>query len=298
MHPIRSVMAATDFSPHASMACGRAALVAAEHEAALQLVHVMKQEGLTTLRDWFAPGRDLQAAVAAQAEMQLAASAKQVLDQRGIGANAILRMGQPLEELNAASASADLLVLGSRGNHSLADMAMGTTADRLLRTASRPLLVVRTAPVESYRRVLVLVDFSPASEAAVQAALRLAPRAAIRLLHAFDLPFEGKLRIAGVKEQEIEACRAQFKQRAMEQFRLLLARTGAGERATISIEEGDVRLQFLRVINEFRPDLVAIGKQGQNFISDLLLGSVTRIVLAEAPCDVLVVPRGAQDQSR
>ncbi|MDB5898526.1 MAG: bifunctional protein : transcriptional regulator, AraC family [Ramlibacter sp.] len=293
MTPIRSIIAATDFSQHASTACARAALVAAEHGAALELVHVLEQEGLTTLRDWLAPKRDYRAAIAEQAEMLLAATAKQVLDEQGISARPNLRSGRPLQELNAAAASADLLVLGDRGGHLLRAAAIGTTADRLLRTATRPLLVVKTAPTASYRRVLVLVDFSPASDAAVQAALRVAPRATIRLLHAVDLPFEGKLRIAGVGQQEIEDYRRQYRQRAMEQFRLLLARGETGDRVTIAVEEGDVRLQFVRAVEEWQPDLVAIGKQGQDLLSDLFLGSVTRIVLAEAPCDVLVVPAGA-----
>lgn len=297
MHPIRSLVAATDFSQRAVLASARAAMLAAEHGAGLQLVHVMEQEGLTALRDWLAPGNDLRATLADQAEIQLAASARQILDEWGVGAETILREGQSLRELNAASASADLLVLGDHGNHGLRDAAIGTTADRLLRTATRPLLVVRTAAITNYRRVLVLVDFSAASDAAVRAALQIAPQAAIRLLHAFDMPFEGKLRVAGVGAQQIDAWRAQGKQRALEQFQLLLARTDAGTRTTISIEEGDVRLQFLRAVEEFRPDLMVIGKQGQGFMSDLLLGSVTRIALAEAPCDVLVVPRGAQGES-
>jgi nucleotide-binding universal stress UspA family protein len=79
----------------------------------------------------------------------------------------------------------------------------------------------------------------------------------------------------------------------MEQFRRLPAATEAGGRVSIAIEDGDVRLQFLRAVEEWQPDLVAIGKQGQGFGSDLFLGSLTRIVLAESPCDVLVVPKGA-----
>jgi nucleotide-binding universal stress UspA family protein len=293
MIPIRSVLAATDFSQHALAACARAALVAAEHAAELQLVHVLEQKGLTALRDWLAPGRDFEVAMAEQAQMLLAAAARQILDQRGIAARTSVRLGQPLQELNAASLDADLLVLGDRGSHLLRDAAIGTTADRLLRTAAKPLLVVKIPPQASYRRVLVLVDFTPSADAAVMAALRLAPGAAVRLVHAVELPFEGKLRVAGVADEEIERHRWHAKQRAMEQFRLLLERGEAGERASIAIEEGDVRLQFLRAVEEWRPDLVAIGKQGQGLLSDLFLGSVTRIVLAEAPCDVLVVPKGA-----
>jgi nucleotide-binding universal stress UspA family protein len=294
MATIRSVLAATDFSQPAALASARAALVAAEHGARFQLVHVVEQQALVALRDWLAPGRDLRAAVAEQAEMQLAAAARQLLDAWGVQPQTSLLTGQPLQEIQAAAAQADLLVLGGRGDHFVRDVTIGTTADRLLRCAATPLLVVKAAPTASYGRVLVLVDFSPASQAALEAAARVAPGAALRLLHAFDLPFEGKLRVAGVGEEQIEHYRAQGRQEAMEQFRRMLDGNPAGERATLAIEHGNVRLEFLRAVEEFRPDLVAIGKQGQGFLSDLLLGSVTRIVLAEAGCDVLVVPRAAQ----
>jgi nucleotide-binding universal stress UspA family protein len=290
---MRCVVAATDFSQHSMMAGARAARLAAESAAELRLVHVLEQEGLTVLRDWLAPGRDLQAAVATQARMLLDATARQLFDAHGVQAQTSVRSGQPLDELDDAARAADLLVLGDRGNHVLRDAAIGTTADRLLRTAARPLLVVKVEPVARSARVLVLVDFSPASEAAVAAALRLAPQANLRLLHAVGLPFEGKLRLAGVADEEIEGYRWHAKQRALEQFRQLLARTGAGERVSIAIEEGDVQQRFRQAMDDWRPDLVATGKQGQGLLSDLFLGSVTRMVLAEAPCDVLVVPQGA-----
>lgn len=295
MIPIRSVLAATDFSQQALGAGARAALLAAEHGAELKLVHVLEQEGLASLRDWLAPGRDLRAAITEQAQMQLAAAAGQLRDQGGVQAQPLVRVGQPLQQINAAAADADLLVLGDHGNHAWRDLAIGTTADRLLHTATRPLLVVRKPPVAAYARVLVLADFSAASETAIRAALRLAPRAAIRLLHAYGLPYEGKLRIAGVAEEDVERYRSLERQHATEQLRLMLADIEGSGRVETCVEQGDVRIEFLRAMKEYQPDLVAIGKQGQGFVSDLLLGSVTRMVLAQAQCDVLVVPRGAQD---
>ena len=37
-----------------------------------------------------------------------------------------------------------------------------------------------------------------------------------------------------------------------------------------------------------RCDLVVIGKQGDNALENLLIGSVTRQVIAKAECDVLI----------
>ena len=57
----------------------------------------------------------------------------------------------------------DLVVLGFRGRHCFRDVFLGTTAERVVRKGDRSVLVVRNRPEEAYRRVLVAVDFSPAS---------------------------------------------------------------------------------------------------------------------------------------
>lgn len=50
---------------------------------------------------------------------------------------------------------------------------------------------------------------------------------------------------------------------------------------------------------ELSSDLVVIGKHGSHVVEELLLGSVTKQVLAESQCDVLVIcdPREAPDES-
>lgn len=296
MKTVRSVLAATDFSEDAAHAAKRAAMIAAEHSAELILLHVVDPTGLTSLKEFLGGALDVRAAVLFQAEMALGELANKLFQEHRIRVNRALRVGSPFLELSQAAAVADVLVLGARGSHPLLHVAVGTTTDRLLRKATQPLLVVKTAPLATYRRVLVLVDFSASSEAALRAALRLAPRAAIHLLHTFDVPHEGKLRIAGVSEDEIINYRARERQRALEKSQLLLSSVQADrDRIDFAIEHGDIRVQARLTVEEVRPDLIAVGKQGQSLVQDLFLGSVTRTILAEAQCDVLVFPTGAQD---
>ena len=68
-------------------------------------------------------------------------------------------------------------MLGARGAGFVRRIALGTTAERLLRTTRRPLLVVKQKAHERYRRVLVPVDFSPSSAQALALARRVAPDA-------------------------------------------------------------------------------------------------------------------------
>lgn len=297
MNRLGSVLAATDFSEDAARAASRAALLAAEHKAELILLHVLDASGLNALKQWLGGATDIGAGMALQAQATLGELAGQLRQQHGVQGAQDVRTGAPFLELSQAAATADLLVLGARGSHPL-QMNVGTTTDRLLRKATRPLLVVKTAPLTAYRQVLVLVDFSESSQAALHAAVLLAPGAAIHLLHTFEVPFEGRLRLAGVSEHEIVQYRIRERERAVVQMHLLLSKVQADrERIGFTIEQGDVAVQARALMRDSRPDLVAVGKQGRSLFQDLFLGSVTRAMLAEASCDVLVLPGAAQDRA-
>jgi nucleotide-binding universal stress UspA family protein len=59
------------------------------------------------------------------------------------------------------ASAADVLVLGARGAGFMRHLLLGSTAERMLRRTSRPMLVVERPPQGPYRRLLVAVDFPP-----------------------------------------------------------------------------------------------------------------------------------------
>lgn len=295
MNDVRKIVAATDFSLHADKAVHRAAMVAEELDAGIELLHVVDPAGFTTVRDWLDPSLDLGATAVAQAREGLERLAQQFVVGKTM-ASATIRVGSPLQEVLAAVQDADLLVLGVRGSHPVRDFVLGTTADRLLRKSNKPLLVVRASSTRPYRRVLAPVDFSDASLAAVRAALAVAPKASLLLFNVFDLGYEGKLQLAGVSEADIFHYRARARQESLARLHEFAASLGSvGGRVSIEVDHGDVALLLASKAEQMGADLVAIGKQGQSLVEDVLLGSVTRHMLADAPCDVLVVPRPAID---
>jgi nucleotide-binding universal stress UspA family protein len=206
-----------------------------------------------------------------------------------------LARGAVVDALSRAAAGYDLLVLGAQGQHPVRDFALGSTAERLLRRVHRPVLVVRGQPARGYRQALVPVDFSADSRAALALAAGLAPRAELNVLHAFEVPFEGKMRFAGVAEERILHYRRAARQDARAQMDELLAGPGlpAG-RLTRHIAHGYAPALIARAAQDLGADLVAIGKHGTSALEDLLLGSVTLHTLASARCDVLVVPAKAR----
>jgi nucleotide-binding universal stress UspA family protein len=223
------------------------------------------------------------------AELSLAEIVSGVAAARPHRVSALLRTGSLVDEILSAVAQADMLVLGARGSNPLRDFIVGTTAERLLRKCGKPALIVKQPAAAPYQRVLVPVDFSADSDAALETALALAPEADIHLLHAFDVPFEGKLRMAGVPGDEINAYRIRARNLANGKLHALKQPLEEkGRYVRICVEYGDPYTLILEKEKEIRADLIAIGKHGQSVLEELFLGSVTRHVLSDAACDVLV----------
>lgn len=91
-------------------------------------------------------GSKMGAAAHAAAERQLAHTVQELLHRR-LRARGLLRPGAPDEEiLNAAETErAGLIVMGTHGRKGIAQMVMGSVAERVVRSATCPVLTVRAA---------------------------------------------------------------------------------------------------------------------------------------------------------
>lgn len=286
-----TVMAGTDFSECAGHAAHRAALLAAELGTTLTLLHVVNRSFLAKLYDLFVSHEQAEQALTVNAARMLDEQAAELRTRIGVGDSLALQpkvtLGNTHDELLAGSSTAALMVLGAHGDNPLRDLLFGSTAERLLRHAAQPVLVVRREPRGPYRRVLVPSDFSPASVAAFDLVERFAPGAALTVVHAFDVPFEGKLRFAGVPEESIKAHRERAHREALAKLATLDAKKGNPRLPSIVEPQHPVQL-ILEAEKSRDADLIVIGRQGQSMVEEALLGSVARRVLSDAQCDVLV----------
>lgn len=291
MTPLGPILAATDFSAPARHATDRAARLAHESGAALTLMHVISGGALQELRRWLGPGHALEQRLHDDARRQLAALVAELRAGRHLSARAVDASGAVPDEIvrEADAMDAALLVLGARGAGFMRRLVLGSTSERLLRRTTRPLLVVRQTPHERYRRALVAVDFSPWSARALALARLAAPHARLTLFHAFQVPFEEKLRFAGVDAATIDHYRQRSRTDATQRLHALAADVGLRPGDWQScIVEGDASLGIVEHEQDKDCDLVVMGKHGQSATEELLLGSVSKHVLAEGSCDVLV----------
>ena len=280
------LVAATDFSSDAGNAVRRAALLAAQQGAELELLHVVSRRALESVREWVRTPVDVADRLVEDTRRLLEQAAASL----GTPATARVAVGDVLEEIVASASGAALLVVGARGLNPLRDALVGTTAEHLLRRCRCPVLVVRTAAREPYRNVLAAIDLLPGSGSGLAGAARIAPSAKLTAVHAYEVVFEGALRRAGVQTEEIEQHRAQVFQQALAEIRRLSeAATGDADRFLPMVERGDAAALILERERSLGADLVVISQRTRSALEALVLGSVTRHVLADAKADVLAV---------
>lgn len=169
-----------------------------------------------------------------------------------------------------------LLVIPSVRRNPVRERIMGTQAERLIRLARGPVLVVKQPARAPYRRVFVAADLGPASGVLLDAGVRVSPRALVTVVHAL-VPDDERMRQAARVRQTIET----------------LARAPECEPppdVKPVVVFGPAAPMIQSTAEAARAELVVVGKRRRGLLADFFLGSVTQQVLARVAADVLVVP--------
>jgi nucleotide-binding universal stress UspA family protein len=206
----------------------------------------------------------------------------------------VVRRGDVREIIarTAEQANADLIVLAAPQSRSL-DSIMGTTAERLVRTVKRPVLIVRREMQGDYRNVAIAADLSSASLPMLRTAVRLGALdgASATIVHAMDPSYDSMLRSAGVDEVSIGRYQLDVRGDAKRRLQTMIADAGLVPENTGVIVRSDPPVVAIRAVLEHqRPELLAIGASRWFLLKRLLVGSVADRLLREAECDVLVIP--------
>jgi nucleotide-binding universal stress UspA family protein len=132
MQTLRQVVAGTDFSQDAEQALDVAFKLARSASVPLTLVHVCELG---------VDGNDDQRLSQCEELLTRVVATHQG---RGVELSAVLRCGRPWEKLNnvAAEVGAGLIVVGRHGAGRGRSVEIGSVAEQLVRTASRPVLTV------------------------------------------------------------------------------------------------------------------------------------------------------------
>lgn len=282
---LKHVLTATDLSARSDRAIARAAELAARFRARLTILHVIDE-------DLPAP---ILADEANDAQTALAEIAEAIAQTHGLRAEIVVRAGHPAGAIAALAVEEgpDLVVMGSHRRRIFADIFVGTTIERVIRTATVPVLMANAASPAPHAEILAAVDFSDTALHAVRTAreLGLLEGAHLTLLHAFTAPAKDMMLIAGVEERLVHGHVSEESLAARRKLDALRTTLDlASESPDLRIEEGAPESVVLGAIAEIGADLLVIGTRGATGLDRVLMGSVADALLRKVEIDVLAVP--------
>jgi nucleotide-binding universal stress UspA family protein len=210
-----------------------------------------------------------------------------------------VHFGYPAEEIlgYAAAGDFDLIAMATHGRNALARGIMGSVADKVVRTATTPVLVMAPSSVGTgtgnrpvISRILAPLDGSPNSEGVLACVEDMAKAfdASVTVLRVIPSggPYTGLWDDAGLvslypKMIEVaESYSGQIADRLREN----------GVDADSKVTDGPATLAVMRVVDEVDADLIVLVTKGLEGLSRVVLGSVTETAIRASHRPVLVVP--------
>ena len=290
-----TIVVATDFSEDAECARGWATEIARKHGSRILIVHACAAQAVPAPE--FVP-------LPPQYYEQVHGDARRRLDAEaacaraaGVDVETELILSFPSTGILDAARRHDahLIVAGTRGRTGWKRVLLGSTAGRLVREATCPVLTVHrhdTGRPRPIRTILVPTDFSEDASLAADAAARLLCEAGdghrLVLLHVYRVPVEA-MHLPGTVLMEAIRKASESARGALEQFAEGLRRPGLViETVALDGYPPEVILEHAPVAGA---DLIAMGTHGRSGLDRALLGSTAERVIATAPCPVLTVRR-------
>lgn len=290
MLKIETILCPTDLSEASVQSVPMATYFARLHGADLHLVHVHLLHAMSPAEeDLPFPGEE-------EARAALEASAggiqwNQVVHRIERGINAA-----PTIVDYAAENDVDLIVMGSHGRRGFRRLILGSVTAEVVRYAKRPVLVVRheagTDPPHEVDRIIVPVDFSPATGEALALAAELAAtlEVPIDLLHAIEpIPYVQMAYPVAVDDEE-------FKTHAQRRLDEIVQELDTSAEIRTSIAVGPADQAVADTASRTSSPIVVMASHGHSGLARVLLGSTTERLLRNAPCPVLVVPAGYEEE--
>lgn len=301
---IRRILVPVDFSPDSLGAIEFALPLLKQFGAELHLVHVFPP-------DYPLASMAIMPLVIPELEVgkQLRQQLKAVARKYGVDiapGNVHAVRGQPFREVCqlARKTGTDMIVMSTRGNTGLKHIALGSTAERIVRYSPCPVLIVRQ-PAESkstrngnshlraktFQKVLVPIDFSDCSMKGLVYARTLAKKfsARLELFHSVHLDYY--VSSDEYARYDFPALMRQAEKDAIQKMRDLVRGTDwNGVKVESLIDVGPPGSAIYDRAQDRHADLIVISTHGRTGLKHMFLGSVAEYVVRHARCSVLVVP--------
>ena len=291
------IVVGLDESEPATVAVALAARLAREHDGQLFLCHSV--DWLPVISELVASGAtiDTEPIVTElkQAGNALLERAAKTAQQIGVEAHRCATEGDPAESVLrlAAEHACTVIVMGTHGRRGLKRLALGSTAEGVLRGSTIPVLTVRPDTARAadgrrcFERIVVGVDDSEPSDAAIRTVLALPPEDCRELAFCSVVNVEhvpiGHSAYSTSVHSGFHGRARDLARRAADMARL------QGLAAEAKVVEGNPDAALIALARELRADLIVVGSHGRRGLQRFFLGSVAERLVRTAPVPVLVV---------
>lgn len=272
MQPM-TVLVATDFSETGLTVLRKAFTLADAHNADLHVIHVVEDS-------WYSLKQDLQS-IREHSWKRIHEGFPSLPKKRFhcVQGNVVREISEKADEIGAT-----MLVIGSSGeNYMFKELLVGSTTKNIIRGSSIPVLVIKNDRPFAPRRILVPTNLSDHSKTTIRHTAALFPQAKITLFNAYDVPFEGRLKVYGFTEDEIIAYHMQIREQEDEKAETFTRSLRLPEKQIELITfKGPLNPPlFLEMSHEQKADLIALHTSGS-------ISFFTFDLLEEADHDVLI----------
>jgi nucleotide-binding universal stress UspA family protein len=188
-------------------------------------------------------------------------------------------LGKAVDDVGAR-----LLVLG--GKHHLAPVRWfgGSTAHKAVRSLETSVLVA-SAPVTRFTRILVALDLSEAAVPTLDVATM------------FGELFGAEVRVLSVVEPlpslpdvDVQVDEGEHIRSIEREIQALLAGVEHAVEVDTVVQSGSAARMIADQAATWDADLVVVGSHGKGIVDRMLLGSTTERLLNKLPCSILVIP--------
>lgn len=213
-----------------------------------------------------------------------------------VEADYLLRAGRPAAEIasTAKELGVSLIAMSTHGRSGITRWARGSVADEVIRTTSVPTLLVgpetdaRLATLPSIQRILVPLDGSPLSEAALNPAIDLARTLDAMIVLLRVAPWATPVVTVDLSMVDIAGLDAEIERGAADYLLATRAKLPQDLRIETVVLRGTPANAIIDYEREGNIGLVVMSSRGRSGLSRLVLGSVADRVI-HGPVPVLLI---------
>jgi len=299
----KNILCATDFSDFSNHTVSYGVALAKEFDARLVICHVIDLSSVAIYGEFQLDPVGQQNRIMEDANAQL----EELTGDQPVAWEPLISVGKPADEISRAveEKGIDLVITATRGRSGFKRLILGSVTERLMRTLTCPLLVVRSPEHEfvntpdkeiKLNKILVGCDFSPDSDQAFKHGLSLAQefQAELHLAHVIETPAQPNL----IREETSVPIEIQedYQIHLIQKLKDMVPGEAANWcKPRTSILEGWPYEELVKYADTRDIDMIVLGVRGHGLVKTLFLGSTTDRVIRNSPCPVLSVSSKVQN---